>query len=189
MNWELQLAAAMTAGDDHLLTGAKRARELARLNRYGAALQVLWKLLVPLAHDGPGRPRAFLLLHMGHVYRLWIIDVAFRLFRDARDLSRESGFVPGEMVAECSIGQLYIDWEERERALVHLERCLSLSRRCAGLWWQRDVLAEVVQCQVSLGQMERARVQRKRLAQMDAELQEDLWDRPEGRNSGLAVAQ
>jgi hypothetical protein len=187
MNWELQLAAAMTVEDDRLIAGAKRARELARLHRHGAALKVLWDLLVTVPRRNRGRSRAFLLIHMGHVYRRWIIDVAFRFFRDARDLSREAGFLPGEMVAECSLGQLYLDWKEHERALVRFERCLRLSRTCAGLWWQRNVLAEVVACLHALGRTERTRALLERLARMDVELQEDLWGRPEGRSPGLAV--
>lgn len=125
---------------------------------------------------------------MGHVYRHWIIDVAFKLFRDAKALSRESAFVRGEMVAECSLGRLYLDWKERERALVHFERCLALAERCAGVWWQRNVLHEAVKCMESLGHTARACAGRLRLDRLDTELLEDLWGSPQRRDPGLEVA-
>ena len=181
MNWEYQLAAAMTAGEKHLLAGARRARELAARSQYGAALKQLWGHLLVVTRRGSPRQRAFLLLHMGHVYRHWMIEVAFKFFRDARRLSRESAFVQGEMVAESSLGQLYLDWKDAEAALPHFERCLVIAGECAGVWWQRDVLVEVIGCLESLGLNERARVERERLTRLDAELLADLWGAPKER--------
>jgi tetratricopeptide (TPR) repeat protein len=175
VNWEIQLAAAMAPDERHLLSEARRARDLAGQSRHGAALEKLWALLLAVSRHGSARQRAFLWLHMGHVYRHWMIDVAFKFFRDARRLSRESGFVHGEMVAESSLGQLYIDWKDPERALPHFERCLVLAGECAGIWWQRDVLVEVITCLESLGRTDRARAERGRLALLDAELLDDLW--------------
>ena len=187
MNWQLQLAAALTAEEGHLLSAAKRARELTEQVRYGAALKILWKLLLTATRHGNHRHRAFLLIHMGRVYRHWMIEVAFKLFRDARDLSRATGFVRGEMVAESSIGELYLDWKEPARAIVHFERCLLLAEVCGGLWWQRDVLVAVVLCLESLGHWDRSRLLRKRLDHLDGELLAELWGEPEGRTPDQAV--
>jgi len=187
VNWELQLAAALTAEEGHLLSASKRARKLTKQVRYGAALKILWKQLLVATRQRSARHRAFLLIHMGKVYRHWMIEVAFKFFRDARELSRTTGFVRGEMVAESSIGELYLDWKEPARAIAHLERCLFLAEECAGLWWQRDVLVAVVQCLESLGHWDRSRLLRKRLDHMDGEILAELWGEPEGRDPGLAV--
>jgi tetratricopeptide (TPR) repeat protein len=175
LNWQLQLAATLAPGESDLLAGAQRARELAGEGRYGAALEVLWKHLVSATRRREFRPRAFLLLHMGHVYRRWMIEVAFKFFRDARDLSRRSGFRRGEMVADASLGLLYRDWNAPEKALPRFERCLGLAEECAGAWWRRDVLVEIVECLVALGETERATAERRRIDRLDAEILADLW--------------
>lgn len=176
-NWELQLATDLSPGEEPLLAAAQRARDLTRRGRHGSALEALWGLLIPASRKRFGRRRAFLLVHMGHVYRHWLIDVAFRFFREARDIAREEDLVRSEMVAECSIARLYLDWKERERALVHLERGLALAKTCSGRWWQRSVLAEVVDVLESLGHVERAKRRRRMLERLDAELAEELWGR------------
>jgi hypothetical protein len=173
-NWELQLADAMAHEDEPLLAAAREARERARRQQVGAALEILWTRLVSVPRRD-GRRRAFLLLHMGHVYRQWMIEVAFRFFRDARQLACEADFMRGEMVAECSLGRLYLDWGEPERALGSFERGLALARACAGRWWQRNVLEQVVGCLEALGRTTGARVRRRRLEQMDVELAAELW--------------
>lgn len=175
MNWELQLSAALRPGEADLLGAAKQARELVERGRYGSALQVLWKLLLPASRGKSPRRRAFLMLHMGHIYRRWMIEVAFKLFRDARELARRTDFARGEMVAEASLGLLYLDWNAPERALPHFERCLELAESCAGAWWRRDVLVEVVGCLTSLGRTEAARESRERIERLDAEILRDLW--------------
>ncbi len=187
MNWELQLAAALTAEEGHLLSATKRARELTKQVRYGAALKILWKLLLVATRQHSTRHRAFLLIHMGKISRHWMIEVAFKFFRDARDLSHATGFVRGEMVAESSIGELYLDWKEPARAIVHFERCLLLAEECGGQWWQRDVLVAVVKCLESLGHWNRSRLLRSRLDRLDGELLAELWGEPEGRAPDQAV--
>ncbi len=188
MNWELQLAAALTVEEGHLLAEAKRARELRVEARYGAALKILWRLLLKVTRQRCDRHRAFLLIHMGKVYQHWMIDVAFKFFRDARDLSRDAAFIRGEMVAESAIAELYLLWKEPARALIHFEQSLVLAEECAGLWWQRDVLVEVVSCLRTLGHTARAEDLSNRLDHLDAEIMAELWGEPEGRGHGLSVA-
>lgn len=188
MNWELQLAAAMTVEDRELLDCAKEALELSGRSRYGAALKILWRPLLVATRNDRHRHRAFLLIHMGKVYRNWMIDVAFKFFRDARDLCRSTAFERGEMVAESAIGELYLQWNEPARAIVNFRRSLTLAEECAGQWCQRDVLVQVVTCLESLGQFDEAVVLRRKLDRVDRELMAELWGEPEGRDRGLAVA-
>jgi hypothetical protein len=55
------------------------------------------------------------------------------------------------------------------------------------MWWQRDVLVEVLRCLLALGYDEQAREARERLELLDEAILADLWGRPEESGPGLAV--
>ena len=117
MNWIPQL---VTGGDDKivaLVPEALEARGLCRQKQYGRALGILWQMLRLARRSDSKEREAFVLIHIGKVYRNWIWDIALKFFRDGLAAAQGCGFKRGEMIANNAIGELYYAWGKQDEAL------------------------------------------------------------------------
>jgi tetratricopeptide (TPR) repeat protein len=154
MNWERKLAEAIAPDPRALLPRALEARNLCRQKRYGQALEVLWQMLRAARDEVSPQREAFVLIHIGKVYRNWIWDAALKFFRDGRELSRQCGFTRGELIAESALGELYYAWGKQDRALAHYRRSLELAEGLEDAGSRRDILMDMIDCYEARGELE-----------------------------------
>lgn len=155
MNWAIPLEVGFPNPAPELMDLAKEARELSDTGRYGAALEILWNLLIPARRAGDEARQAFLYIHMGHVYRHWMWDVAKKFYGEGMNAARSCGYTMAELVACCSMGELFQAWGEPQRAMGQFERSLELALAEGDAAIQHLVLLEMAACCKAKG--ERAR--------------------------------
>ena len=154
MNWESQLGQAIEREPTTEALGprALTARNLCRQQQYGKALEVLWSMLRRARKGESPRQEAFVLIHIGKVYRHWIWDVALKFFHDGWSVARQCGFVRGEMIAANAIGEIYYAWEKYDEALKYFQQSLELAKGMSDMSNQRDILLDMVECYGELGE-------------------------------------
>lgn len=154
MNWEAQLAISMQPEGESVVPQALQARNLCRQKAYGKALEVLWGMLRAARQDGSPQREAFVLIHIGKVYRNWIWDVALKFFTDGLAVAQRCGFTRGEMIAHNAIGELYYAWGDYDRALTHYRLSLGLADTISDLAGKRDILLDMVECYGERGEFD-----------------------------------
>ena len=154
MNWECQLAEAVEDRTEAFVPQALEARNLCRQKKYGKALEVLWGMLRAARGVESMEQEAFVLIHIGKVYRNWMWDVALKYFRDGLALAKACGFKRGEMIANNAIGELYYAWGRPDRSLDHYKRSLETAGELGETASQRDILLDMVECYGEQGEFE-----------------------------------
>jgi len=154
MNWEAQLALSMQTEAEPVVPKALEARNLCRQKAYGKALEVLWGMLRAARQAGSAHREAFVLIHIGKVYRNWIWDVALKFFKDGLAVARDCGFTRGEMTACNAIGELYYAWGDYDRALDFYRQSLGLADTISDLPVKRDILLDMVECYGERGEFD-----------------------------------
>ena len=152
MNWETQLAESVQA--EALVPRALEARNLCRQKAYGRALEILWGMLRSARREASPEREAFVLIHIGKVYRNWIWDIALKFFDDGLAVARGCGFTRGELIAHNAIGELHYAWGNYDRALEHYELSLGLADAMSDRPAKRDILLEMVECYGERGEFE-----------------------------------
>ena len=127
MNWERPLANALGTPREALVSRAVHARDLCRQKKYGKALEVLWEILQSARKRQSDKQEAFVLIHMGYVYRHWIREIALKLFKDGLKAARSCGYKSAEMAACNGIGELYYAEGQPETALEYYKQSLQVS--------------------------------------------------------------
>lgn len=154
MNWVPQLVSSRDEKIKALVPEALKARGLCRQRQYGKALGILWQML-QVARGADSREReAFVLIHIGKVYRNWIWDVALKFFRDGLAAAEACGFKRGEMVANNAIGELYYAWGKQDKALEYYTRSLDAANELGDQSCQRDIMLDMVDCYAERGEFE-----------------------------------
>ena len=148
--WATPLERALPDIDRELVDQARVARHLLLAAKPGAALEILWSLLIQARRRQDRPSQAFVLLHMGHVYRVWMWDMAKRFYREGLDLARSCGYTVAEAVACWSEGELLLAWGEPRRAIPLLECSIELAGASASI--KRLALLELAACRESLGE-------------------------------------
>ena len=152
MNWVPQL---VSHGDEKIKAlgpDALKARALCRQHRYGKALGILWQILRDARGSGSREREAFVLIHIGKVYRNWIWDIALKFFRDGLAAAETCGFKRGEMVANNAIGELYYAWGKQDKALEYYSKSLNAANELGDSSCQRDILLDMVDCYEERGE-------------------------------------
>jgi len=152
MNWVPQL---ISGGDEKIKAlgpEALKARALCRQRKYGKALGILWQMLRVARGSGSRQHEAFVLIHIGKVYRNWIWDIALKFFRDGLAAAEACGFTRGEMVANSAIGELYYAWGKQDKALEYYTRSLDAANELGDQSCRRDILLDMVDCYEERGE-------------------------------------
>lgn len=170
MNWQKPLELGYPRPDPELMELAWEARDLAEAGRYGAALEILWNLLIPARKTGDEARQAFLYIHMGRVYSHWMWDVAQKFYRQGMEAAQACGYPLAELVACCSLGELYQGWGEPHRALGQFERSLELAEAEGDAAIQHIVLLEMAACCKAKGERDREATLRARAEALVEEL-------------------
>jgi tetratricopeptide (TPR) repeat protein len=170
MNWIPQL---VTGGDDKivaLVPEALEARGLCRQKQYGRALGILWQMLRLARRSDSKEREAFVLIHIGKVYRNWIWDIALKFFRDGLAAAQGCGFKRGEMIANNAIGELYYAWGKQDEALKYYTRSLHAAHELGDPSCQREILLDMVDCYEEQGEFERCDELVREALRLDEEL-------------------
>jgi len=152
MNWVPQL---VNGGDEKIKAmgpEALKARALCRQRKYGKALGILWQMLRVARGSESRQHEAFVLIHIGKVYRNWIWDIALKFFRDGLAAAEACGFTRGEMVANNAIGELYYAWGKQDKALEYYTKSLNAANELGDQSCQRDILLDMVDCYEERGE-------------------------------------
>ena len=171
-HWECRLAATLTDADRSLIPAATRARAFCRQRRYGSALEVLWTLLQHTRRAGSARQEAFVLIHIGHVYRHTCAEIAQKFFQDGLHMAQGCGFRQGEMLAHDALGELHYQGGHQERALTHYRLSLATARALRDRTGERDILLEMVNCYEERGEFNRCDELLEQALQLDEQSDE-----------------
>lgn len=155
MNWERPLTTFLESNHPSFMPGATLARDLCRQKKYGQALEVLWKMLRTARSAGSKEQEAFVLIHMGNVYRNWIPEVALKFYQDGLAAARSCSFKPGQMAAHNAMGQLHYVLGEPDKALEHYKLSLQSACDTRDRISERDILLDMVNCYDEQGDLER----------------------------------
>ena len=155
MNWTPQLVDSEDAGMEALVPEAHKARGLCRRKQYGKALGVLWEMLRSARSSRSREREAFVLIHIGKVYRNWIWDIALKFFRDGLAAAEACGYERGVMVANNAIGELYYAWGKQDMALDYFTRSLEAASELDDQSSQRDILLDMIDCYEERGEFQR----------------------------------
>lgn len=170
MNWECKLAEAIPEEQSALGPKALEARNLCRQKKYGRALEVLWGMLRNARRTDSREREAFVLIHIGKVYRNWIWNLSLKFFKDGLRVAQDSGFKRGEMIAYNAMGELYYNWGKNEDALTCYQRSLDTASALHDASCQRDIILDMVDCYEAQGAFETC----DQLLQEAVRLDEDL---------------
>jgi tetratricopeptide (TPR) repeat protein len=184
MNWEQQLAVDIRDSEKALMPNALKARNLCRQNKYGAAMEVLWHMLRDARRSGSRKQEAFVLIHIGKVYRNWLWDVALKFYRDGLAVAQSCGFKRGEMTAYNAIGELYYAWGNQQKALAHYRKSLQTACALHDPSSQRDILLDMIDSYEECGEIDTCEELLQEAIRLDEEMGAiDL----SGPHSGLRV--
>ena len=170
MNWEHQLAVDIYDREEALLPNALKARNLCRQNRYGEAMEVLWDALRGARRSDSKKQEAFVLIHIGKVYRNWIWDIALKFYRDGLAVARSCGFKRGEMIAYDAIGELYYAWGKQEDALAYYGKSLEIACDLKCSPCRRDIILDMIDAYEACGEIDRCEELLQEAIRLDEEM-------------------
>ena len=170
MNWEQQLVVGIQDQEKALLPNALRARNLCRQNKYGEAMEVLWDSLRDARRSDSQKQEAFVLIHIGKVYRNWIWDIALKFYQDGLTVAQSCGFRRGEMIAFDAIGELYYAWGKQEDALAYYRKSLEIACDIEDPSCQRDILLDMIDSYEEWGEIDRCEELLQEAIQLDEEM-------------------
>ena len=170
MNWEQQLVVGIQDQGKALMPNALRARNLCRQNKYGEAMEVLWHSLRDARRSDSPKQEAFVLIHIGKVYRNWIWDIALKFYRDGLAVAQSCDFKRGEMIAYDAIGELNYAWGKQEEALAYYRKSLEIACDLGDPSCQRDILLDMIDSYEEWGEIDRCEELLQEAIRLDEEM-------------------